>query len=474
LNNPVGIQPITMKNTLRPLGSALTLMIAFSLAPPGQGQVEEKDSDRKNKLLPIPDKLVVLSFDDGNVSDFTTTAPILKKHGFGATFYVSPGWVGLAGRLSWKQVKELDAQGFEIGNHSASHPNMLHITEEQVREEIAAVDRACKEHGVRKPTTFAYPGEHHDRRIVKALAEAGYVAARRGVTPEYSMYDRGGPGSAYNPREEDPFLIPGAFVRGNLSPSEEAFEKAIGKAKNGSVCVLIYHGVPDVHPHCSTSLELFTRDMQYLKDEGCTVIAMRDLAKYVDLSNRPKDIYAPIIARLGITAIALKCDTSRRKPRFSWKIGTTRPQTQAAYQILVASSEKILAAGKGDLWDSGKVASNMSTGVAYAGKALPAGRKFWWKVRSWNEPDKAEVKRQNYWIALELLEEMVKSRAGPFSAPASFEIAKKIVTDIPFISSVDRTEQKYVQVLPEGFREDHLYDVLIGLRQMQWLGDGSR
>ena len=43
------------------------------------------------KLQPIPDRLVVLTFDDANKSDRTFVADILKKHGFGATFYVSEG-----------------------------------------------------------------------------------------------------------------------------------------------------------------------------------------------------------------------------------------------------------------------------------------------------------------------------------------------------------------------------------------------
>ena len=406
-----------MKKTKLPL--ILAFVMAYLQASPAQAQAQE---EKQKNLLPIPDKLVVLTFDDGNVSDLTTTAPILKKHGFGATFYITSGWIGGAGRLTWEQVKELDAQGFEIGSHSASHPNMLHISEEEVREQIVSFDRACEEHGIRKATTFAYPGEHHDRRIVKALATTGYSAARRGVTPEYPLFDRGGPGPAYNPREEDPFLIPGAYVRGNLSPSDREFKEALGKARDGSVCVLIYHGVPDVHPHCSTSIEMFTKDMQYLKDEGCTVIALRDLAKYVDFSKRPKDIYAPLVARFGVTASALKFDTSGDKPRFSWKIKTTRPQTQSAYRILVASSEEILATDKGDLWDSGKVVSDKSAGIAYAGKPLAAGEKFYWKVRCWNNPDEAEIKRVSYWIAKELLAEMRKTRAGAFSAPASFKL----------------------------------------------------
>ena len=119
---------------------------------------------------------------------------------------------------------------------------------------------------------------------------------------------------------------------------------------------------------------------------------------------------------------ALKCDTSGDKPRFSWEIKTTRPQTQSAYQIFVASSEEVLATDKGNLWDSGKVVSNKSAAIAYAGKPLFAGERFYWKVRCCNNPDEAEIKRVNYWIPKELLAEMVKTRAGAFSASVGFKL----------------------------------------------------
>ncbi|MGB1790371.1 MAG: polysaccharide deacetylase family protein, partial [Limisphaerales bacterium] len=329
---------------------AITLLFATALG-----------AEDAQKLKPIPEKLVVLTFDDGNVSDRTVVAPILKEQGFGATFYITAGWVGRRGRVTWQQVRELDEMGFEIGNHTTTHPNMLHISEEEIRSQIAGFDRALREQGIQRATTFAYPGEHHDRRIVRALAKAGYTNARRGVTPEFPLHDRGGPGSVYNPLDEDPFLIPSVYCRGDLSPSREEFSRALDQARGGKISVFIYHGVPDVHAHCTTSLELFKRDMQHLKDEGCTVIAMRDLAKYVDFSKRQKDIYAPIIARLGITTTDLKCDTSGDTPVFSWKTKTTRPQTHSAYQLLVASSPEKLAINQADLWDSGKVKSDRTT-----------------------------------------------------------------------------------------------------------------
>jgi len=66
--------------------------------------------------------------------------------------------------------------------------------------------------------------------------------------------------------------------------------------------VLCFHGVPAIeHPWVSTSLKDFEKYMQCLKDEGCTVIAMRDLSKYVNPNYRPHkaDPYQPIRKRVA-------------------------------------------------------------------------------------------------------------------------------------------------------------------------------
>ncbi|HEX4120233.1 MAG TPA: family 78 glycoside hydrolase catalytic domain, partial [Verrucomicrobiae bacterium] len=72
--------------------------------------------------------------------------------------------------------------------------------------------------------------------------------------------------------------------------------------------------------------------------------------------------------------------------RFSWMSQDgRRGERQTAYQILVASSSKLLAAGTGDYWDNGQVDSDRSASVEYAGKPLPAAARFWWKVRVWDQ-----------------------------------------------------------------------------------------
>ena len=80
------------------------------------------------------------------------------------------------------------------------------------------------------------------------------------------------------------------------------------------------------------------------------------------------------------------------RPRLSWLLSplnpTRRGARQSAYQILVASSESSLRAGRGDLWDSGRIQSNAQNQIEYAGRALAPRRRAFWKVRAWDENGK--------------------------------------------------------------------------------------
>ncbi len=77
-------------------------------------------------------------------------------------------------------------------------------------------------------------------------------------------------------------------------------------------------------------------------------------------------------------------DASR--PRLSWVLQSAdRGQCQTAYQVLVASSPKLLASDQGNLWDTGRVASDQSVQVEYAGKSLASRTQCHWKVRVWDK-----------------------------------------------------------------------------------------
>lgn len=74
------------------------------------------------------------------------------------------------------------------------------------------------------------------------------------------------------------------------------------------------------------------------------------------------------------------------QPRLFWKLATHEPgQYQTAYQILVASSPRLLAKNIGDLWDTGKVASDETAHIKYAGVPLRSSQQVFWKVRVWDK-----------------------------------------------------------------------------------------
>ena len=74
---------------------------------------------------------------------------------------------------------------------------------------------------------------------------------------------------------------------------------AVAQARDGKIAVLCFHGVPALeHPWVNTDPDDFEHYMKYLKDEGCTVIAMRDLAKYVNPTFRPSHPYEAVEQRL--------------------------------------------------------------------------------------------------------------------------------------------------------------------------------
>lgn len=76
-----------------------------------------------------------------------------------------------------------------------------------------------------------------------------------------------------------------------------------------------------------------------------------------------------------------------REPEFSWELAssTREHSCQAAYRVIVASSESSVGAGTGDLWDSGRVASQATTFVRYQGARLESRQRCYWRVTVWDE-----------------------------------------------------------------------------------------
>ncbi len=105
---------------------------------------------------------------------------------------------------------------------------------------------------------------------------------------------------------------------------------------------------------------------------------------------------SPVGLRVDARTNPLGIDTAF--PALSWRSDSTMKNwKQAAYRIEVASSPALLAAHKADIWDSGRVASGESIGIAYKGPALVASKRYFWKVRTWNQQGVEEASTEAAW-----------------------------------------------------------------------------
>lgn len=268
-------------------------------------------------LEPIPDRLVVLTFDDAAKSHFSVARPILQKYKFGATFFVTEGFDFVKNKkdyMSWEEIAQLHKDGFEIGNHTLDHKSVTAKTLADLPAALRGINARCKEYGIPQPVSFAYPGNSIAKEALPVLKDLGIKFARRGGAPEYPYKE--GRGFAYEPGLDHPLFVPSA---GDARPAWtlDDFKRAVTQAKHGKIAVLQFHGVPDTaHDWVTSTKEQFEEYMKYLADNKFTVIALRDLAKYVEPDVAPNDPFGAIDDRKRLLEAKLTGDNSRTAEDF--------------------------------------------------------------------------------------------------------------------------------------------------------------
>ena len=117
---------------------------------------------------------VAITFDDGCETDLLIAAPALSARGFGATFYVTTGFLNRAGYLGTTQLRSLAESGFEIGSHGVTHRFLSDLADADLVSELSD-SKACLEDIVgRAVEHFSCPGGRWDSRVAGTAHEVGY------------------------------------------------------------------------------------------------------------------------------------------------------------------------------------------------------------------------------------------------------------------------------------------------------------
>ncbi|NYE57322.1 polysaccharide deacetylase family protein [Carboxydothermus ferrireducens] len=138
---------------------------------------------------PLPEKPIVITFDDGYRDNYVYAFPILKKYGFRATIFIITGIVGKTNEwderegkptnymLTWKQIDEMANYGIEFGAHTVNHPRLTKVPLEVAEKEIFNSKKMLEAHFKRPVKYFCYPYGLYNDQIVEIVKKAGFRAA---------------------------------------------------------------------------------------------------------------------------------------------------------------------------------------------------------------------------------------------------------------------------------------------------------
>ena len=147
-------------------------------------------------LNPPANKTLAVTFDDGFASVFERAEPILSALGLVATVFVPTGfmsaqealnWEGIEawGRspdahelrcMSWDTLGQLADRGWEIGSHTRSHPHLMRLSDDALREELHESGKEISQRVSRRCESVAYPYGEADARIARVAEQVGYAA----------------------------------------------------------------------------------------------------------------------------------------------------------------------------------------------------------------------------------------------------------------------------------------------------------
>lgn len=274
------------------------MAVAFGQAVGDENIVNGPQDDSENG----DKKLAIITFDDGKKGQIQYAKQILDSYDYPATFSIICNNVSLSDHLNWRDIRQLERDGYDLASHTMNHTELEDIPMDIAIHEISESKKCMLDNGVRDVRVFTYPknGGSDNPAILKEVAKH-YDMARTANDPlafvkcsltnssiqdekidctslgdseEYGKYsiigwshDSEREDNGYNDEQMLQRFIEVVESQSGYNDGEEI----------GAIPIIVYHDIDTSSGFYTTSFELFKSEMNYLKDNGFAVISLLDL-----------------------------------------------------------------------------------------------------------------------------------------------------------------------------------------------------
>ncbi|MEK7850026.1 MAG: polysaccharide deacetylase family protein [Candidatus Omnitrophota bacterium] len=135
------------------------------------------EETKEEKAIKDTRKKVVLTFDDGDISNYHFVLPILKEKGFTATFFVTINEIGKEGRMDWTMIYDLTRNNMDVGSHGLSHSFLTAHNNYTVLNELLMSKQILEKYTRKRIDFLSIPQGFYNKRVLAIAKDVGFKAA---------------------------------------------------------------------------------------------------------------------------------------------------------------------------------------------------------------------------------------------------------------------------------------------------------
>jgi peptidoglycan/xylan/chitin deacetylase (PgdA/CDA1 family) len=240
---------------------------------------------------------LLITFDDGNDTQYSSALPILTTKGVSATFYVDTQGVGQANQLTWANITEMYGLGHDIQAHSHDHTDYVNKTEAQLISDIETCNAAFVSNGLPTPGHMAYPFGSANY-LVKDVCSRYYSTGRNtgqfaGANATYE--------NLFTYRKTGRYSIPSAGVDNLSDVNLTLLEAMLDDVKLNKCAITLYaHGCSAGGGALQISESKLTAIIDYAVSIGLDIITITQLYALMDLQVTPTNLEIQTVSETEI------------------------------------------------------------------------------------------------------------------------------------------------------------------------------